>query len=123
MKKVLKKFELWEVNNDRIFFYKGQKFKLQSSKKEPPKPNTMRCIRLNEYNSYVETVFFHYKTVVEREVITYTEKEEERFKDFQDWEDARLWQDEQRTAYEQLWKDDEDKGWWDYEPKDMWDDE
>lgn len=122
MKKVLDKFELYLLGQNEVFFYKGQKYKHQKSKRELPlDPDTLRCIKIDESGSYAGTVFLHWKTVVYIETYVFTEKE--RIEDLQAWENEHLWQLEQRTAYERLYKDDEDKSWSDYEPEDMWDDE
>ena len=122
MKKVLDKFELYMLGQNQAFFYKGQKYKRQKSKREPLlNPDTLRCIKIDESGSYAGTVFLHWKTIVYIETYVFTEKE--RIEDLQAWEDEHLWQLEQRTAYERLYKDDEDKSWSDYEPEDMWDDE
>lgn len=122
MKKVLAKFELYILGQNEVFFYKGQKYKHQKSKREPPlDPDTLRCIKIDESGSYAGTVFLHWKTVVYVETYVFTKKE--RIEDLQAWENEHLWQLEQRTAYEQLYKNDEDKSWSDYEPEDMWDDE
>lgn len=75
MKKVLDKFELYMLGQNQVFFYKGQKYKHQKSKREPPlDPDTLRCIKIDESGSYAGTVFLHWKTVVYIETYVFTEK-------------------------------------------------
>lgn len=53
------------LGQNQAFFYKGQKYKRQKSKREPLlNPDTLRCIKIDESGSYAGTVFLHWKTIV-----------------------------------------------------------